>query len=89
MHNKRAQYCTETDIFLKTTRAGSGSGFGGEIPGFGSGSATLLEGGHNCEIQGLRSMGANFFLGHTIPVSSVSFQLDQRRDGGLRLRNRT
>ncbi len=32
-----AQYCTETDIFLKTTRAGSGSGFGGEISGSGSG----------------------------------------------------
>jgi hypothetical protein len=30
-----AQYCTETDIFLKTTRAGSGSG--GEISGSGSG----------------------------------------------------
>jgi hypothetical protein len=26
-----AQYCTETDIFGKTTRAASGSGFGGEI----------------------------------------------------------
>ncbi len=26
-----ARYCTETDIFLKTTRAGPGSGFGGEI----------------------------------------------------------
>jgi hypothetical protein len=37
-----AQYCIETDIFLKTTRAGSGSGFGGEISG--SGSATLLKG---------------------------------------------
>jgi hypothetical protein len=32
-----ARYCTETDIFLKTTRAGSGSGFGGEISGSGSG----------------------------------------------------
>jgi hypothetical protein len=30
-----ARYCTETDIFLKTTRAGSGSGFGGEISGSG------------------------------------------------------
>jgi hypothetical protein len=30
-----AQYCTETDIFLRTTRAGSGSGFGGEISGSG------------------------------------------------------
>ncbi len=30
-----ARYCTETDIFLKTIRAGSGSGFGGEISGSG------------------------------------------------------
>jgi hypothetical protein len=30
-----ARYCTETDIFLKTTRAGSGSSFGGEISGSG------------------------------------------------------
>jgi hypothetical protein len=32
-----ARYCTETDIFLKTTRVGSGSGFGGEISGSGTG----------------------------------------------------
>jgi hypothetical protein len=32
-----ARYCTETYIFLKTTRAGYGSGFGGEISGSGSG----------------------------------------------------
>jgi hypothetical protein len=58
-----AQYCTETDIFLKTTRAGSGSGFGGEI----SGSATLHTGtvfvrrlplryfarGYDCHLQQL------------------------------------
>jgi hypothetical protein len=37
-----ARYCTETDIFLRTTRAGSGSGFGGEISGSGFGSATLV-----------------------------------------------
>ncbi len=32
-----ARYCTETDIFFKTTRAGSGSRFGGEISRSGSG----------------------------------------------------
>ncbi len=30
-----ARYCTETDIFKKTTIAGSGSGFGGKISGSG------------------------------------------------------
>jgi hypothetical protein len=30
-----ARYCTETDLFLKTARAGSVSGFGGEISGSG------------------------------------------------------
>ncbi len=35
------RYCTETDIFLKTTRAGSGSGFGDEISGSGSGKKGL------------------------------------------------
>ncbi len=32
-----AGYCTETDIFFLTTRAGSGSGFGGELSESGSG----------------------------------------------------
>ncbi len=53
-----------------------------EIPPDSGKAEGTTKSGHNIEVQGLRGVGVDGLLGHTVPAGRLLLQLDRWRDGG-------